>query len=335
MTGIVLGAANLAAFSLMRDLWQFDALVVGLAFTSLGASPLILSKIVQGWFDRRLGIAFGILFSCASVGAVLHPLIITAVMREGGWRRAFLVMGAMALIGGLLATLTLVRQRAGPVRASAPTQTSSVVDKLPVFALLRNRTWWTLAAWNALFGFGSGAISIHYAALLHDRGIDATVIGLAVSLIGASLFVGNLLAGWLVDRISAQADGLAAHDSAVDRRLAAPGRSAACAASACRSRARPRNRAATDVWGAFLVRHYFGARLYGQASSTQLLANALGSGLSPWLSGLMRDRTGDYTLSLTYAAAAFALAIVAGWLLPQRGHQEAVEDASGALPVHV
>ncbi len=103
-TGVVLGAANLAAFALMTQLWHFYVLVLALAFAALGASPLILSKLVQGWFERRLGSALGILFSCASIGAVLHPLIITAVMQHGGWRQAFVWMGAMALGGGLLAS---------------------------------------------------------------------------------------------------------------------------------------------------------------------------------------------------------------------------------------
>ena len=50
-----------------------------------------------------------------------------------------------------------------------------------------------------LYSLGSGAIAIHFAALLHDRGVDAMHIGLAASMIGASLFVGNLLAGWLME----------------------------------------------------------------------------------------------------------------------------------------
>ena len=334
LSGVVLGAANLAAFSLMRDLWQFDVLVVALAFTSLGASPLVLSKLVQGWFHTRLGMALGILFSCASIGAVIHPLIITAVMREGGWRRGFLALGAMALVGGLLATLTLVRQRVAGPREPMSARPAAAAERLPLVAFLRSRTWWTLAAWNAAFGFGSGAISIHYAALLHDRGIDATSIGLALSLMGGSLFVGNLLAGWLVDRIPAQRMAwllmtlplAAVLLLIVGQQLPALLLAAAVLGLATGS---------DGCLGAFLVRHYFGARLYGQASSTQLIANTLGGGLSPWLSGMMRDRTGDYTLSLTCAAAAFVLAIVAGWLLPQRSDTAAADDAlANAEPVH-
>ena len=333
ITGVVLGAANLAAFAFMTQLWHFYVLVVALAFTSLGASPLILSKLVQGWFDKRLGSALGILFSCASIGAVLHPLVITAVMQGGGWRQAFLVMGTMALVGGGLAVLLAVREQARPAAAPEPTRMSAAADpKLPMVAFLGNRTWWTLAAWNLLFGFGGGAVGIHFAALLHDRGVEAVHIGLAISMIGASHFVGNLLAGWLVDRLSPQRLAwllmtlplaatlllLAGHQLAV-MLLAAAVLGLATGSDGSLS--------------AFLARYYFGARLYGQASSTQMLATALGGGLAPWLSGLMRDRTGDYSLSLACAAAAFALAIVAGWLLPKRGHTAAPVEVPTPQPV--
>jgi cyanate permease len=51
-----------------------------------------------------------------------------------------------------------------------------------------------------------------------------------------------------------------------------------------------------------------------------MMVTAIGGGLAPWLSGLMRDATGDYQLSLTCAAAAFGAAVVSGWLLPKQGH---------------
>ena len=333
-SGVVFGALNLAAFAFMTQLWHFYVLVAALAFTSLGASPLMLSKLVQTWFDRRLGTALGILFSCISIGSVLHPLIITAAMRHAGWRQGFLVMGAMALVGGVLAIVFLIREREGaPADRSAPEPAELASERQPMIALLRNRTWWTLAAWNLLFGFGGAAINIHFAALLHDRGVEAVNIGLAVSLIGASLFVGNLLAGWLVDHIAPQRMAwllmtlplMAALLLVFGQSLALMLVAAAVLGLATGS---------DGCLGAFLIRHYFGARFYGQASSTQMLAAAIGGGLAPWLSGLMRDRTGNYTLSLSCAAAAFALAIVAGWLLPKQEHKTQQADIAPAEPAH-
>ena len=337
VSGIVLGAANLAAFGLMTQLWHFYVLVAALAFTSMGASPLILAKLVQGWFDKRLGSALGILFACAAVGSVVHPLVSLTVITRAGWRPAFFVMGAMALVGGLLAMLLAIRERT-PAATEPQVERRTGNDaakpaKLPLLAFFRDRTWWRLIAWNLLFGFGAGGLTVHLPALLHDRGIGAVEIGLVVTVSGASHFAGNLLAGWLVDRMPPQrmASLLMLMPLAATLLLLAGGSFAAVLLAAAILGLAS---GSDGCLAAFLARFYFGPQIYGQASGTQMIATALGSGLSPWLSGLMRDRTGDYQLSLTCAAAAFALAVVAGWLLPPQGHAPAPAHEPAPQPVH-
>lgn len=317
--GIVLGAANLAAFSLMgASIWHFYALVVALAFTSLGASPLIVTKLVQGWFDKRLGSAMGILFACGAIGGVLHPLIVTGVIQHAGWRQAFVAMAALHLGFGLFAVWFAARERLPGAVAAQPPRAPG--EKAPMVAFLGNSTWWRLALWNLSFVVGSSFIMVHFAALLHDRGVGPAQIGVAASLVGASHFAGNLLAGWLVDRVNPQRMAwmlmLAPFASAL-LMLYGHGYAAMLVAALILGLAS----GSDGSLSAFLIRHYFGARLFGQASGTQMTLMAIGGGTVPWLSGLMRDRTGDYQLSLTCAAVAFGCAIVAGWLLPKRGHE--------------
>ena len=267
--GIALGAANLAAFSFISaNVWTFYALVVALAFTSMGASPLALSKIVQGWFDKRLGTALGMLFACGAVGGVVHPLIFSSVIASAGWRQAFLLMGVMALVGGLVAALGLIREPPAAAAIARPVDALALAAaKSPMIAFLGNPTWWKLALWNFLFAMGSGFIMIHFASLLHDRGATPGQIGAALSVVGASHFAGNLLAGWLVDRIS-------------PRRMAALLMLMPLAAALMMLKGE--NYAALVVaasvlglasgsdgsLSAFLARHYFGGKLYGQAMAT-------------------------------------------------------------------
>ena len=37
--------------------------------------------------------------ACGAVGGVIHPAILQSVITGSGWRQAFVVMGAMALVG--------------------------------------------------------------------------------------------------------------------------------------------------------------------------------------------------------------------------------------------
>ena len=52
--------------------------------------------------------------------------------------------------------------------------------------------------------------------------------------------------------------------------------------------------------------------LKGQAMATQMVALTLAGDVSPSVSGLMRDSSGNYDLSLTAAALAFAAAAAQG-----------------------
>jgi MFS family permease len=318
VVGIVLGAANLAAFSLMgASIWHFYALVVALAFTSLGASPLIVTKLAQGWFDKRLGSAMGILFACGAVGGVLHPLVVTAVIQNAGWRQAFVAMAAMHLAFGLLAVWLAARERTPGVVAAPAARMPG--EKAPMVAFFTNSTWWRLAIWNLAFVTGTSFIMVHFAALLHDRGVAPTQIGVAASLVGASHFAGNLVAGWLVDRLNPQRLSwmlMTAPFASALLMLFGHGYAAMLVAALILGLAS----GSDGSLSAFLTRHYFGARLFGQASGTQMMLMAIAGGTVPWLSGLMRDRTGDYRLSLTCATVAFGCAIVAGWFLPKQGH---------------
>jgi MFS family permease len=64
-----------------------------------------------------------------------------------------------------------------------------------------------------------------------------------------------------------------------------------------------------------LARRYFSANTFGRASATQMVAMAAGGGVSPWLAGLVHDRTGNYDMALLMAAACMGgAALAAAWL---------------------
>ena len=64
-----------------------------------------------------------------------------------------------------------------------------------------------------------------------------------------------------------------------------------------------------------LARRYFSAETFGRASATQMVAIAAGGGVSPWLAGVVHDRTGSYDLALLMAAACMGgAALAAAWL---------------------
>jgi MFS family permease len=326
LTGVVLQSANFAAFSLMEgSVWAYYGLCLLLMLTAAGASLLSLAKLVQGWFDKSMGRALGLLFACGAVGAIIHPLWTQAVITHFGWRQAFLVMGVLSLLMCGLAALLLVRERVprssrtvaaapgnGTVGASVPSPVGSGPRSMAAF--LRDSIWWKLALFNMLFALGVGAIFMHFAALLQDRGATPGQAAMAMSLVGLGGLLGNVLAGWLVDRMPAArlamivmvvpmlATLVIYAGGGLWVSIAAAGLLGLCSGG-------------DNSVSILLARRYFSAETFGRASATQMVAVAAGGGVSPWLAGLVHDRTGSYDLALVMAAACMGgAALAAAWL---------------------
>ncbi len=314
--GVFLQSVSLAAFGLMHgSVWVYYGLCLVMIFTATGASFLTLSKLLQTWFDKAFGRALGILFALITVGAVIHPQIVRWVIAQASWREAFMAMGAMSLVFGGLAAWFLVRER--PVEG-APAIAAAATAAAPVSmrAFLSDRIWWTLAVWNMLFGFAVAGILVHFAAMVQDRGMSLAEAATAMSLIGAGGFVGNLMAGWLIDHTSATrlarlfvlaplgATAMLYFGSNIGVVIAA-----AVLLGVFNS--------GDHSLSVFLARRYFRAESFGRASATQQIAISLGAGTAPWLMGMVHDRTGSYDVALVVSMGAFVLAACAAWCLPE------------------
>jgi MFS family permease len=328
LVGVVLQSLNFAAFSMMEgSVWVYYGLCLALMVTAAGASLLTLAKLVQGWFDRSLGRALGLLFACGGVGGILHPLWTQAVITQFGWRQAFMVMAGLSLLICGVAALLFLRERDPAARrdasATAGARPSAAAAAAPetngpgtMAAFLRDAIWWKLALFNMLFALGVGAIFMHFAALLQDRGATLGQAALAMSLVGVGGLAGNLLAGWLADRMPASR--LAVIVMAVPMMAtlviyAGGGLWVSIAAGALLGLCSGGDNSVSLL----LARRYFSADTFGRASATQMVATAAGGGISPWLAGVVHDRTGSYDLALIMAAACMGAAALAAWWLPE------------------
>ena len=326
LTGVLLQSANFAAFSFMdSSVWFYYGLCLLLMITAAGASLLSLAKLVQGWFDKSMGRALGLLFACGAVGAIIHPLWTQAVITHFGWRQAFLVMSALSLLMCGMAALLLVRERVprsastltplpSQVSAEAQSVSSNVNSPQSMAAFLQDSIWWKLALFNMLFALGVGAIFMHFAALLQDRGATPGQAALAMSLVGLGGLLGNVLAGWLVDRMPAARLAVIVMVAPMIATLiiyAGGGLWVSIAAAGLLGLCSGGDNSVSIL----LARRYFSAETFGRASATQMVAMAAGGGVSPWIAGLVHDRTGNYDIALLMAAACMGgAALAAAWL---------------------
>lgn len=317
-----LAVAALAFASLWRltpQLWHLYLVfaVVGLAV--MGTGPVVYTRIVSTWFDRRRGIALAVVVSGAAIGGIVHPFASQTLIDAAGWRTACLVLGMTILVAGVPVAILFVRQRAD--RASSLPRDAARAE---LKRALRSRIFWTIT----IVVFGSTVAMngplVHMQALLTDRGISAASAAALGSAAGVAGLAGRFVTGWLVDRIDAArvAFGLLC--------LVASG---AYLLTSDRSVAINIAGGFVMAFGAggeldaipYLLSRHFGVRsmaaLYGLVWSAWGIAGAVGS----ILMGRIFDATGSYDgalvgFAIATAAAAALMLTVPAYAKPAAGH---------------
>ena len=320
LVGIVLQALNVMALGAVGGSPTTFYLTMGaLIITGAGASYVVASKILQGWFDRYRGRAMGAMFACQGIGMMILPPVAQWMIVHVGWRQAFVALGLVMLVPTFVAALLLVFERVPSSRRESDARSTVRPDAAPLptmLDLLRLRVWWFLAAWNALFAFAVGGISFQLAPLFADKGVSPGTIGLALSVGAAGRMIGDLMAGALVDRFEARfvaATTMLVPIAAFAMFGFGHGAVIALVAGFVLGLAS----GADGCLSSYLPQKYFHPDVYGQAFMTQALAGSIGSGFAPYLGALLFEKSGGYELPLAVGAVAFALASLAALGLPR------------------
>jgi MFS family permease len=120
---MVMVGLGLCAASFAQSLIQVYAaygLGVGLG---VGCAYVPAIGAVQRWFLRRRGFASGLAVSGIGVGTLAMPPLATMLIASFGWRDAYLVLGALAVVVGGGAALLIENDPPRAAAASVPTAT--------------------------------------------------------------------------------------------------------------------------------------------------------------------------------------------------------------------
>jgi sugar phosphate permease len=302
-----LAFASLSVLTPRLSLFYGTFAIIGLAV--MGTGPVVYSRIVSTWFDRRRGTALAVVVSGAAVGGIVHPSMTQALVSTLGWRNAALVLGSSIAAIGTPVALFFVRQN--PARESA----AGLAREPGLRAALVTRVFWTIVA--VVFGstIAMNGTIVHLQALFTDRGLSPTHSAAIGSLIGVSGLCGRLVTGVLVDRLDATrvtfallclvALGTALLTSARPLPMGIAGSLMVGFGAGGELDAAP-----------FLVSRYFGiksmAALYGLVWSAWGIGGAIGSVLM----GRMYDATGTYDGAILSFAMAAGLAAALILTLP-------------------
>ena len=303
--------------------WFATAMVM-LALLGVGTAPPTYARVVAARFNRRRGLALGIMISGLGVTAIAAPIMMTRVIATVGWRGGYWTLSAMALLMGGLGLL-LIR------RDSAPQTSAQVGDRADRgdWSALRQPLYWFIVACFAAPALFGGGYLLHLITILRERGFAPEQAAQVQSLVGVSIICGRCLSGAALDRfrgsyVAAGAFAISAAGTAL--LLSSDGPILGFAALAVGLTIG----AELDIL-AFTVSRYFGLASFGRLYSLAYSVMILAGGASPLMIARLA-RSGDYTTAIVVSSAGVFVSALAVALLPRLGSRAAPALTPAAVP---
>ncbi|MFZ1034762.1 MAG: MFS transporter [Candidatus Acidiferrales bacterium] len=288
-----------------------------------GAGPVVYGSVASQGFDKRRGLALGLMMFGLGAGALVMPLLAQRLIAHFGWRIAYATIGATALIISLPVLAVFLKDTPeqmgllpdGTTRVSTPTAGEAHDQGLTWHDAWNNCTFWLLLCAFILVSASVQGCFIHMAAMLSDRGSTPEAAALATSLVGAALLIGRVGTGYLLDRFFAPRIAALIFGAAAVGIALLWATSAIAPAFAAAFLVGLGLGAEVDII-AFLTSRYFGLRSFGVIYGFIFAGFGLAGGLGAYLMGAGFDVRGSYDLPL---AAFFIATLVAVLLMIQLG----------------
>ncbi|WP_353651412.1 MFS transporter [Nakamurella sp. A5-74] len=223
---VVVAALLLIAVGSVLPIWMTQpwqlllcwGVVIGLG---TGAMAMSFVAVVTGrWFVAQRGLVSGVLTAAAAAGQLVFLPLLASLSTEHGWRTAATVTTAAALlvipvvvwklhdspasigvraygeaISGAAdpAAVVTVPRRSGGNPAVVALRTLRMASKRGVF--------WLLVGSFAICGMTTnGLVGTHFIPAAHDHGMAQTAAAGLLALVGIFDVVGTIFSGWLTDR---------------------------------------------------------------------------------------------------------------------------------------
>lgn len=334
--GVVLMAAGLLLAPLTTQPWHLYATIgclVGAGSICLGYSGQ--SLFLPNWFVKKRGLAVGLAFAGVGVGSIILLPWVQFLIDKGGWRSACWTLGILVLVV-LLPLNLLLRKRpedvgelpdgeAAPTAASVPPP-SNIVD--PAWAA----TDWTLGRalrtarfWWISIGYFCGlyiwyAVQVHQTKYLVEIGFTSTSAAWALGMVSLIGIPGQIALGYLSDRIGREwiwtisSSGFAICFAALIALQYTPTLLLVYLMVVAQGFL---GYGFTSIMGA-VVAEIFQGKQFGTIFGTITLAALAGGAAGPWVTGILHDIYGDYTLAFAIGIFVSALSAIAIWLASPR-----------------
>lgn len=200
--GIAFYCASLALLGMATDnIASWWGLWVLLAIGNMFILPTVWTAAINGYFERRRGLALAIALCGTGISAAIVPSLANLLIEQGGWRFAY------AAMAGILAAVNLplawfLFHAAGDARSTggkAAAQSGGVSAREG----FRSPRFVKLAGAAAIFSIAICALTTNAVPVLMAGGLGSAAAAATAGLVGIGSIIGRLGGGYLLDRLDA------------------------------------------------------------------------------------------------------------------------------------
>lgn len=210
MAGVASMGAGLCLMSLAQNLVHYG--LIQLTLVTMGGFVVLFygsATVVNNWFERRRGLAFGFFFTGISLGAAL-VFVVNFLVESLGWRDATLVIGVTTFVIGL-PLASILRDRPEdfgmlpdgdpPDSARARPAAGFAEHGLTLRQAMRTSAFWTLSIGFASRNFVIAGMAAHFIPAVVDKGFSSTTGAQMLLVFAGAAFVNRLLTSYISDYV--------------------------------------------------------------------------------------------------------------------------------------
>lgn len=308
---------------LVSRLWHLLLLYTLIGSLAAGANALPYLRIIGAWFDRRRGLAYGIVMAGGGLGYAYVPPLVQYLVEQSGWRTGYYALAAIVLgvalpfVWGVLRDSPAeLRMYADGCESPANARVAPGDEGLSRGQALKSPVFWKLFLVFAVLSLCLYGLLSHFVPLLMDRGMPAGRAALAVSVLGLTIVASRAIIGYLIDRFFAPHVGLACLFLSMFGFMLLAGGAIDAPAFAAAVLIGLSIGAEIDLL-AYLTSRYFGLRFFGSIYGLQFTGFLLGASLGPIAFGLSFELSASYAAVLAGCIALMAFAACVMGVLPR------------------
>ena len=328
VVGATLTAATYVLLATTTELWQWYA------YHSLNAVSrqmmffIPFQALISRWFDRRRGMALGILGTGFSLGGFVVVPLMRLIIDVFGWDGAFIFSGIAIVVVFVPIGLLLVKDSPADVGAvpdgELPTKDEPYPARAPtgltLGQALSTPLFWVLALAMMLFFYGLFGWLVHMVPFYESVGVSRGMAAALVSIAAGFGILTRLAFGLLADRIrriETAAMGLLAFLMAGMTTLILDSGTAGIAVFlvfwVVGSGGGP-------LLEPLLLTRAFGLAHFGAILGAFIVVETIGFIISPALAGAIFDSTGSYDWVLVMFLGAFAASLALFYIAARLPH---------------